>query len=115
MPNDSQSIKAQAKQDKLLNYVEASEKAGEHKRIIYGDCEVVAPVSDIEEAIALIRRSTPEANRRAMASIKAYLARHTPRANAGKASQKIAMQCAQDIAIWFANEVVEGRASLRIQ
>ena len=37
--------KDQAKRDELISFVEASEKAGEHKKIRYGDCEVLAPVS----------------------------------------------------------------------
>jgi hypothetical protein len=49
-----------------------------------------------------------------MDSVNGNLKRNFPKVKAGKASQKLFIKCAMDVAIWFANEVVSGRASLEV-
>ena len=49
-----------------------------------------------------------------MVSVRRSIKKLFPRVKRGTASQKEAMDCAQDIAIWFANEIVEGRQTLSL-
>lgn len=91
-----------------------NDKIGGTRMINYRDCMIAAPVRDIRQAVE--RLSDPEYDRRkTIASVTASLARSFPRVQSGKASQKEAMLCCQDIAIWFANEIIEGRATLEMQ
>lgn len=85
--------------------------AGGSQLIFYGGLTLAAPKSDVEEAVGLMRLLTGPARKQHMNSINATLARNFPKVKAGKASQKLAMQTAQDLVLWFANEVIEGRAS----
>lgn len=91
-----------------------NDRIGGSRTISYRGMMVMAPLRDIRQAIEQF--SDPNRDRRkTMASVNASLARSFPRVESGKASQKEAMECAQDVAIWFANEIVEGRATLEIQ
>lgn len=82
---------------------------GGSRWIEYGGMMIMAPLRDINDAVTSLKTGD---RRKIMASVSASLAGDFPRVKAEKASQKQAMRCAQDIAIWFANEVVEGRATL---
>jgi hypothetical protein len=84
---------------------------GGSRVISYGGMEILAPVRDIIQAMDWLRNGD---RRQIVAHLNATLARNFPNVSNGTASQKLAMQTGQDIAIWFANEVIEGRATLEI-
>ncbi len=84
---------------------------GGSRMISYGGLDVMVPVRDVREAINALKAGD---RIRIMNSVLAALRRTFPKVKRGTASQKAAMNCAQDIAIWFANEIIEGRATLEI-
>lgn len=69
-------------------------------------------MAEVLAAIELLQVHTRSGRRKIMASVAAYLRKHLPSCARGTATQETAMNVAQDITIWFANEVREGRASL---
>jgi hypothetical protein len=88
-----------------------NEQIGGSRVIEYGGMMTLVPVRDIQHAMTVLQAND---RRKVMASVNATLALTFPKVRSGAASQKMAMNCAQDIAIWFANEVLEGRASLEV-
>lgn len=84
---------------------------GGSRFIEYGGMMIMVPVRDIRQAMDALRTGDKAVM---MASVNATLARTFPAVKAGTATNKQAMECGQDIAIWFANEVVEGRASVEV-
>lgn len=94
---------------RIAQAVEHNTAIGGSRWIEYGGMSVMAPLRDIQDAVTALKAGD---HRKVMASVNATLAQDFPRVKAERASQKQAMRCAQDIAIWFANEVIEGRATL---
>lgn len=86
-------------------------QVGGSRIISYDGMELLAPLRDIKESIDFLNNND---RRKVMASVNATLARRFREVKKGTASQKIAMECMQDIAIWFANEIIEGRETLEI-
>ena len=80
--------------------------------IKYGDtdCQIGAPMSDIYQAIELLRKDPDRDGM--LRSVKDLIEETYEDAMAGKVSQQEAMGLAQDIVIWFANEVIEGRSKI---
>lgn len=77
--------------------------------ITYDGIEIMVPLRDVMEA----REALLNGRRtRIMASVNTSLKRFFPLVKAEKAPQRLAMKIAQDVAIWFANELIEGRAKL---
>ena len=97
--------------DKLQYAVTRNNDIGGSRWIDYRGLMIMAPVRDILQAINSLNRGD---RRKIMASVSASLARDFPKVEKGKATHKIAMRCAQDIAIWYANEVIERRATLEL-
>ena len=96
----------------LARLLEANEAHGGSRAIEYGGLTLFAPVRDIRKAISRFRRRGGCYRAEIMQSVNAHLATNFASVVAGTATQEVAMNCAQDVAIWFANEIVEGRASL---
>ena len=84
---------------------------GGSRWIEYGGMTVMAPTRDIAQAVDALRRGNRQ---RIMRSVNKALAKSFPAVKAERATQQLAMRCAQDIAIWFANEIIEGRATLEV-
>jgi hypothetical protein len=97
--------------DPLQSALEKNAKIGGSRMISYGDMEILVPLRDVIAAVDALGAGNL---RKTMASVNASLASSFPRVQSGIASQKEAMDCAQDIAIWFANEVIEGRQTLTV-
>lgn len=104
------------KKQKLAMSFDDALKANDHIGgsvvIDYGQAEIVAPRADVEDMVDVLRNMGPAVRAVSMGSVNEYLAQHIADVMAGKASQDVAMNVMQDIAIWFANEVFEGRRSL---
>jgi hypothetical protein len=75
-----------------------------------GEFSIVAPANDVHEAITLLKSHRDRAS--IIQSVEAAIQEALPRIKSGEAGQQEAMDCAQDITIWFANEVLEGRKTL---
>lgn len=85
-------------------------QSGGSFQIQYGDFGIVAPTNDVHKGIALLRK-TRDRNV-VMESVKLSIERILPLVKSGNATQEDAINCAQDITIWFANEILEGRKDL---
>ena len=83
----------------------------ENYMITYGDLQVSAPPGDIEDCIAYLGTLTRPEKRKMMTSVNRAITHVLAEVKRGAASQKVAIDCAQDIAIWFANEVAENRTT----
>lgn len=90
-----------------------AKNAGGTRIIPWDGVEMYVPVSEIREAVAMLR-GMDDMRQVIIDRLKDYLDQHMPALKRGTASQEVAMNCGADIAIWFANEVIEGRASLDI-
>jgi hypothetical protein len=85
--------------------------AGGSHLIAYGGMEVIAPDNDVKAAIEDLKNSSGD-RAKIIASVNASLVANLPTVRARTASQKVALEFAHDLAIWLANEVIEGRVSL---
>jgi hypothetical protein len=84
---------------------------GGSRTVTYRDLVIVVPLRDIEDA----RKALTEGNRhRLMRSVRSAIDGAYEEVAAGRAPHSVAMNIGQDIAIWFANEVIEGRATLEV-
>jgi len=75
-----------------------------------GEFNIIAPANDVHRAIRQLREIKDR--RQLMASVNLEIAKALPKIKNGTATQTEAMDCAQDITIWFAYEVLEGRKTL---
>lgn len=89
-----------------------AKEAGGSRVIQYRDVSLVIPMSELNEALRLMKQLSRHRRCGVVSSISVALDHNVPLVAEGKLSQRQAMQCAQDLTLWFANEVIEGRASL---
>lgn len=76
----------------------------------YREMQVIIPINHLKAAVAdLTNRPNRES---VMKSVNRCLKQYYPKMIKQKASQKRAMEYGQDVCIWFANEIIEGRATL---
>jgi hypothetical protein len=85
---------------------------GGTRMIEYKGLVVMAPLRDIKESLAMMQVNDEEFRHDLMASANRYLRRNFRSVKNQTASHEVAMNCAMDVAIWFANEIFEGRATL---
>ncbi len=97
--------------DELLTH--NAQRAGGSRIIEYGGLKCIAPLNEIQQGIALLM-AAGDARPALIAEVNRCLKRSMRSVKRHKASQQVAMNWAQDVAIWFANEVIEGRASLEV-
>jgi hypothetical protein len=83
-----------------------------HCKVNYRELTVLVPVTDLFEAMELVVETGRTDRVAMMASVAQALAESYPQVIAQTASLELAMSLGQDVAIWFANEVLEGRAAL---
>jgi hypothetical protein len=95
-----------------LTIEDALKQPGGYRQIQYGEMVVVAPLVDIRHALQALEQMPPARRESTLRSVNRALKRALPSVSSGTAAQKKAMAFGQDIAIWFANEVLNGRASL---
>lgn len=79
-------------------------------QIVYGEHHLFAPTNDIHTALELLRSSTDRVRR--MKTVQREINRNLPKLEKGTIMPQEANNLAADITIWFANEIIEGRASL---
>lgn len=70
------------------------------------EAKILAPLRDVQRAIIELHESESK-RKRIMRSVNSYLDQNFPKVMEGKADQKTAMNVCQDIAIWYANELIE--------
>jgi hypothetical protein len=102
--------------DPIIEHVLAhnSKYAGGSQTIAYHGGTVTAPVCDIQAAIEELLHLTAGDRQKALASVTRALDKNRQKVFAGEATQAQAMAYMEDVAIWYANEVLEGRATLAI-
>src|SRR5262252_7457610 len=76
--------------------------------------QVRVPLAEVQEALTMLHKHSPEVRKRIMRSISITLGRNWPKVRAGTASPHAMILTRQDISIWFANEVLAGRTSLEV-
>lgn len=89
------------------------EWAGERgsRLIVYDGVNVLVPVRDIRQAIAELSNGDRQ---HTVMLARGNIEKTLPAVRQGTASQYAAMMCARDVAIWFANEIIEGRETLKM-
>lgn len=89
-------------------------KLGGTVKIQYADTDFMigAPLAHVHQAIELLKEQNRAQRKNTMHNVNRAIRQMLPVVGEEKASTKQAAELAQDIAIWFANEVVEGRKSL---
>lgn len=104
----------QKHQDALQQALAENSKIGGSRMVEYAGLQVLVPVRDIHHAYDKFLTMGDRYRKDVMQSVTRSLNDKLPHVSAITASSQVAMQCGQDIAIWFANEVIEGRATLEI-
>jgi hypothetical protein len=95
-----------------LTAEDAFNQPGGYRQIRYGDFMIVAPLADIKHSLDALRRMSGSRRAVMLRSVNKALASALPAVAAGTAPQEVAMTFCQDVAIWFANEVFDGREQL---
>ena len=87
-------------------------ESGGSRTVIYKDARVLVPLCDIHEAMDAILTTSDRPYM--MRSVNRAIKKAYKPVMAGTASPEVAITLAQDIGIWFANEVLEGRETLAV-
>lgn len=83
-----------------------NEAIGGSRLIVYDGVNVLAPIRDIRQAITSLSNGDRQ---HTVMLARGDIEKTLPAVRQGTASQYAAMMCARDVAIWFANEIIEGR------
>lgn len=94
--------------------LQQNELIGGSRTIQYGELVVTVPLRDIKAIINRFQRRGASYRKRVIASVVKALEHDVPLVKEQRATQAQALACAEDIAIWFGNEVIEGRQTLSI-
>lgn len=83
-------------------------------KIQYADTPfmVGAPLAHVHQAIDLLKKDSRAGRRRIMASVNTSIRQMLSVAGEEKTTTKQAVELAQDITIWYANEILEGRKNM---
>ncbi len=95
-----------------LSVTDVINQVGGSMQISYEDFGIVAPTNDVHKAINLLRGYNKRGRVALIKSVNKAIRAALPKIKDGSATQKEAMDCAQDITIWFANEVIHNRKTL---
>jgi hypothetical protein len=95
-----------------LTMDDAFKQPGGYRQIQFGDITVVAPLTDVRRSLHLLEQMGPDQRAAIMRSVNNSITEALPAVLSGVAKQKKAIAFGQDIAIWFAYEVFNGRARL---
>lgn len=98
----------------LQRAVAANAKIGGSRFITYGGLQVFVPVRDIHQSLDKFRTMGDAYRKDIISSVNKSLDATIPLVRDSKATQQQAISAAQDVAIWFANEILEGRATLEM-
>ena len=82
--------------------------------IQYKHFEIQAPRKELLYALTNMRALKGEEKRSFMRSVNKALAEATEKADQGRITQQEAMTMGQDCVFWYANEIIEGRATLEV-
>ena len=77
--------------------------------------QVRVPLAEVQEALTTLHKHSPEMRKRIMRTISITLGRNWPKVKKRTASPRDTILTRQDISIWFANEVLDGRARFEMQ
>lgn len=95
---------------KEITIEDALKQNGGICQIEYDGMMIVAPMNDVKYALVELQKGRKS---EIMKSVNRSLRHIMPKVKSGKASQKEAMNAGQDVAIWYANEILEGRATMQ--
>lgn len=85
---------------------------GGSMQISFEDYCIVAPTNDVHQAMRLLKTYNKRGQVALLKSVCKSIRKTLPSIKDESATKKEAMHCAQDIVIWFANEVLHNRATL---
>ena len=88
----------------------AFSQPGGYRQIQYLETMIVAPLNHVKEAIVTLQGYSRSKRKQVIRSVNVALAMSYSRCD--HFSQQQFLEFAQDVTIWFANEVVEGRAEM---
>jgi len=91
---------------------EAMNQTGGARHIPYRDMIIVAPMDDVREALESIQQTTPESRIHVKHVLEEELDEMYPDISAGFAESEDAMTFGQNISIWFAFKIFEGKETL---
>jgi hypothetical protein len=97
---------------RLAEAIAHNAETGGSRWIEYDGVLMLVPLQALRHTVDYLKAS--DRREIVMTSVNAALACGFPSVKAGTASQDDAVGCAQDVVIWFANEVIAGRASLEV-
>lgn len=80
--------------------------------IQYADMQIAAPKADVLKALESLRSDDNKSA--VMNSVNDSLSAVVARINNDTASEKEMQNFCMDVAIWYANEILEGRAALNV-
>lgn len=101
--------------EQALHALKVNQAIGGSRAITYGGTEVIVPALAIHLAMDKFLCMGDEYRKYVMQSVNSSLSESFPSVKNSTASQDKAIECARDISIWFANEVIEGRATFSVQ
>jgi hypothetical protein len=84
-----------------------------HVAINYGGLTTMAPRDQVAEFVEMLKKMTPTARAAVLNSVNDAIFKVIGEVKLGKDTQSVAIDMAQDVAIWYANEIFEGRATIR--
>lgn len=87
-------------------------QTGGSMQIRHGDTMIYAPTNDVHKAISLLKQYNQKERKSVIKSVNDSIKKLKPLVMSTKATEQEAMNCAQDITIWFANQILEGKATL---
>jgi hypothetical protein len=90
----------------------ARNQPGGCQQIDFREIRLIAPMNDVKKALATISEADQDYRDMVKASVNEELNLAYDRILSGEASHDEAMRYGQDVAIWFAFKVFEGRAKL---
>lgn len=91
---------------------DAMNQSGGARHIPYRDMVIVAPMNDVREALESIQDTSPESRIQIKDALEEELDEMYPDICAGTAELDEAMAFGQNISIWFAFKIFEGKETL---
>jgi hypothetical protein len=101
-------------EDHLAIATAANASLGGSRSLEYKGVNALVPLYQLESALDTLRAFPDRERQKIVRSAVIVLGRNLLSVREGKAPIEVAMHFAEDMVIWFANEVIEGRASLSL-
>jgi hypothetical protein len=81
-----------------------------HVAIDYGRMTIMAPRDQVAAFVEMLKKMTPTARAAVLNSVNDAIFKVIAEVKLGNVTQSVAIDMAQDVAIWYANEIFEGQS-----